>query len=153
MNRLQACLFLRFLPRLGHISARRLWEFSKSPEAIFKQSDHALSSIEGIGSSHILILKQWKAHREAVYREEENIQKHGIQFLFLEIQHIPKPWLFVPTLLWCFFIRESFPCKDANWSALWAPVLGMSEGKNYAGISFLDCRHWIRWSFLVLHVA
>jgi len=35
MNRLQACLFLRFLPRLGHISARRLWEFSKSPEAIF----------------------------------------------------------------------------------------------------------------------
>jgi len=75
MNRLQACLFLRFLPRLGHISARRLWEFSKSPEAIFKQSDHALSSIEGIGSSHIQILKQWKAHREAVYREEENIKK------------------------------------------------------------------------------
>jgi len=109
MNRLQACLFLRFLPRLGHISARRLWEFSKSPEAIFKQSDHALSSIEGIGSSHIQILKQWKAHREAVYREEENIKKHGIQFLFLGDPAYPKTLAFCPDAPLVLFYKGSLP--------------------------------------------
>ena len=36
INRLQACLFLSFIPGFGNIRARKLWEFSGSPESIFE---------------------------------------------------------------------------------------------------------------------
>ena len=55
MNRLQASLYLRFIPGLGNIRARKLWEFCSSPEAIFERSPMDLLTIEGIGTAHMQV--------------------------------------------------------------------------------------------------
>ena len=37
MPRLKACLYLRFLPGIGNITARKLWEAAGCVEAIFEE--------------------------------------------------------------------------------------------------------------------
>ncbi|MGB1361730.1 MAG: hypothetical protein ACPH4K_01830 [Flavobacteriaceae bacterium] len=49
MNRLQASPFIRFMPGFGNIRARKLWEFSSSPESIFERSPEDFQPLEGIG--------------------------------------------------------------------------------------------------------
>jgi len=49
MNRLQACFFLRMIPGLGNVSAKKLWEFSPSPQAIFDRSPEDFLKLEGTG--------------------------------------------------------------------------------------------------------
>ncbi len=78
MNRLQACLFFRFIPGLGNIRAKKLWEFSSSPAAIFERSPIDFQTLEGIGIAHIQYLKSRKKYSETIYRAEENLQKNNI---------------------------------------------------------------------------
>ena len=96
MNRLQACLFLRFIPGLGYIRAKKLWEFSSSPEAIFERSPIDFQTLEGIGIAHIQYLKSWKKYSETVYRAEVNLQKNTIKTLFLGDPDYPKTLAFCP---------------------------------------------------------
>ncbi len=96
MNRLQACLFLRMIPGLGHISAKKLWEYSSSPQAIFDRSPEDFLNIEGIGIALIRQLKNWKKYAETVYKEEENLAKNQIKTLFLGDADYPKTLAFCP---------------------------------------------------------
>ena len=79
MNRLQACLFLRMISGLGNVSAKKLWEFSPSPQAIFDRSPEDFLKLEGIGTNLIGHLKNWKNFADTVYQEEENLQKKSNQ--------------------------------------------------------------------------
>ena len=96
MNRLQACLFLRMIPGLGNVSSKKLWEFSTSPEAIFDRSPEDFLSLEGIGKVLIDHLKGWRKYADAVYKEEEKINKHQIKPIFLGDPDYPKTLSFCP---------------------------------------------------------
>ncbi|MDC3238612.1 DNA-processing protein DprA [Flavobacteriaceae bacterium] len=96
MNRLQACLFLRFIPGLGNIRSRKLWEFSDSPEAIFERSPKDFQTLEGIGSVHLQHLKCWKEHPDRVYKAEEKLHKNNIKTLFLGDADYPQTLGFCP---------------------------------------------------------
>ena len=96
MNRLQACLFLRFIPGLGNIRSRKLWEFSDSPEAIFERSPKDFQTLEGIGSVHLQHLKCWKEHSDRVYKAEEKLHKNNIKTLFLGDADYPQTLGFCP---------------------------------------------------------
>ena len=107
MNRLQVSLFLRFIPGVGNILAKRLWEFSNKPESIFEQSYLDLQTIEGIGTVHLQYLKSWKKYTDIVYRVEENLEKIIFKPFFWGIPITPKPLLFVRMPLWFYFIKET----------------------------------------------
>lgn len=95
MNRLRACLYLRFLPGLGNVNAKKLWEFSHRPEDIFKKSSQDLLK-EGLGTAHVRLLKSWKNYTKAVDKEEESLQKNQIKTLFLGDPDYPKTLAFCP---------------------------------------------------------
>ena len=111
MNRLQACLFLRMIPGLGNVSAKKLWEFSPSPQAIFDLSTEDFHKLEGIGTNLIGHLKNWKNFANTVYQEEENLQKNQIKTLFLGDHDYPKTLAFLLMPPWFCFTREisTFP--------------------------------------------
>lgn len=96
MNRLQACLFLRFMPGFGNIRARKLWEFSGSPESIFERSPEDFQTLEDIGTVHIQLIKGWKKYSDRVYKAEENLHKNNIKTLFLGDPAYPKTLTFCP---------------------------------------------------------
>ncbi|CAI8231843.1 MAG: DNA processing protein DprA [Flavobacteriaceae bacterium] len=108
MNRLQACLFLRMIPGLGNVSSKKLWEFSTSPEAIFDRSPEDFLSLEGIGKVLIDHLKGWRKYADAVYKEEEKINKHQIKPIFLGDPAYPKTLSFCPDAPLVLFSKGNF---------------------------------------------
>lgn len=50
MNRLEACLYFRFLPGIGPVKEQKLLTHFSTPEAIFEASDKEWNALEGIGS-------------------------------------------------------------------------------------------------------
>lgn len=111
MNRLQACLFLRMIPGLGNVSAKKLWEFSPSPQAIFDRSPEDFLKLEGIGTNLLVILKTGKISLILFTKRKKTFKKIKSKPYFSVITIIPKPWLFVPMPPWFCFTREisTFP--------------------------------------------
>ena len=112
MNRLQACLYLRWLPSFGNIRARKLLDFCKTPEAIFDHSPEEFLQIDGIGTNHIGHFKKWKSLKDQVLKEEENINKNEIKTLFLGSPDYPKTLSFCPDAPLVLFYKGNIDFKD-----------------------------------------
>jgi len=82
MNRLEACLYLRFLPGIGPVKEQKLITHFSTPEAIFEASDKEWSALEGIGSRFLKIIRSWKQYQRAVEKQITLIKKRQIQVLF-----------------------------------------------------------------------
>ncbi len=61
INRLQACLYLRWLPSFGNILARKLLTHCKTPEAIFESDPQDFLAIDRIGTFHLQHFKKWSS--------------------------------------------------------------------------------------------
>lgn len=96
MTRLQACLYLRFLPGIGNITARKLWEAAGSVEAIFEEPQQLFSDKKDFRPALLERLKPWKKYTNAVAREEEKIHEQQIQTLYLGDPDYPKTLSFCP---------------------------------------------------------
>jgi DNA processing protein len=129
MNRLQACLFLRFIPGLGNIRSRRLWEFSESPEDIFERSIEDFQSLEGIGTVHLEHLKGWKKHSDHVQKAEENLHKNNIKTLFLGDSDYPNTLAFCPDAPLVLFYKGNFNFAQRKCISIVGTRSGDSKGE------------------------
>jgi DNA processing protein len=129
MNRLQACLFLRMIPGLGNVSAKKLWEFSPSPQAIFDRSPEDFLKLEGIGTNLIGHLKNWKNFADTVYQEEENLQKNQIKTLFLGDHDYPKTLAFCPDAPLVLFYKGNFNLSQRKLISIVGTRSGDSKGE------------------------
>ena len=82
MNRLEACLYLRFLPGIGPVKEQKLITHFSTPEAIFEASDKEWSALEGIGSRFLKIIRSWKQYQRAVEKQITLIKKGRFKFYF-----------------------------------------------------------------------
>jgi hypothetical protein len=153
MNSLQACLFLRFIPGFGNIRARKLWEFSGSPESIFERSPEDFQTLEDTGTVHIQLIKGWKKYSDRVYKAEENLLKTTSKPCFWVIPPIPKHLLFVPMHPWFCFTRETSILVSVSSSASLVPDPAISMGKRFVVNWSLACGSLIRLSSRVLRGA
>ena len=153
MNRLQACLFLRFIPGFANIRAKKLWEFCSSPEAIFERSPGDFQTLEGIGTAHIQLLKSWKNYSDTVYKAEEKLYKTTSKPCFWAMTTTPKHLLFVPMPPWFCFIRETSILVSVSSSASLVPDPVILKGKRFVVNWSLVCGSLIRLSSRVLHEA
>lgn len=112
INRLQACLYLRWLPSFGNILARKLLTHCKTPEAIFESDPQDFLAIDGIGTFHLQHFKKWRSLETVVLREEETILKNNIKTLFLGDPNYPKTLSFCPDAPLVLFYKGDIAFKD-----------------------------------------
>ena len=112
INRLQACLYLRWLPSFGNILARKLLTHCKTPEAIFESDPQDFLAIDRIGTLHLQHFKKWRSLETVVLREEETILKNNIKTLFLGDPNYPKTLSFCPDAPLVLFYKGDIAFKD-----------------------------------------
>tara|TARA_B110000093_G_scaffold30577_1_gene31018 strand:+ start:590 stop:949 length:360 start_codon:yes stop_codon:yes gene_type:complete len=108
MNRLEACLVLILLPSFGNIRGRKIFEFCKTPEAVFEANPTDFLTIDGIGTSHLSQFKKWKSHLKEVEKEIAFIEKHQIQTIFLGDPNYPNTLEHYPDAPLVLFAKGDF---------------------------------------------
>lgn len=131
MNRLQACLYLRFIPGLGNIRAKKLWEFSGNPEAIFDRSPPDFQTLEGIGMAHVGLLKSWRKYSDLVCKAEENLHKNNIKTLFLGDADYPKTLAFCPDSPLVLFYKGKLSFGERKLISIVGTRSGDALGEHY----------------------
>jgi DNA processing protein len=96
MNRLEACLYLRFLPGIGPVKEQKLLAHFSSPEAIFDASDKEWTAVMGVGKNVLKTIRSWKQFKTAVKEQVALLEQNQIRSLFWGDDNYPETLAFCP---------------------------------------------------------
>ena len=131
INRLQACLFLSFIPGFGNIRARKLWEFSGSPGVHFRVISRGFPNPGGHKHCPYSIDQGLEKYSDRVYQAEENLHKNNIKTLFFGDYAYPKTLTFCSGAPWFWFTWETSILVSVSSSASLVADPAISMGKRF----------------------
>lgn len=117
MDDLHATLALTLLPKIGPVLIRRLVQTFGSAEAVLRQPESSLVTVEGIGKSIASIIASWET-RVSPEDEFEKLQSHGLSIVTPSDPTFPAP------------LKELYDCPLLLY--VWGELL--EQDKNAIGV-------------------
>lgn len=96
MTRLEACLLLNAIPKMGFFRSAKIVSHFGNAETVFENTFKEWRQVEGLGEVCCFELKQWKNYQSTVEKQIQTLEALQIKTLFFGESSYPQPLSFCP---------------------------------------------------------